>query len=355
MKEKLKVVIAGVGSCSSSLLQFITLAKKRENELTPGLMCKQVGSVSIEDIEFVGAFDVDNNKIGNDLSEAIFMQPNVATKHIDVPFQNVIVRPGPLKDGLQGNLAKIIKPNPGCYNISVQDVAKQLMEMEAEILVCYLPTGSYEAVRLYAEACTEAKVVFINATPEPVAQDTYFQEKFENAGVPLLGDDLRSHFGATMLHTAMIDLLKSRNILIKNTYQLNFGGNTDFLNLSLPERSSNKQISKRRALNAAGIDASRVSAGPNGYVEYLKDNKICYLRIEADSVLGSEIGLEIKLEVEDSPNSAAVVLNALLVGGAAKKSKLSGPIDEVCAFLFKSPRKGLTEKEALNNFLNFIK
>lgn len=265
----------------------------------------------MSDIQFVCAFDVDSRKIGKDLSEAIFVTPNMAKQHVKVPNCGVIVEPGPLYDGVEGYLSEIAQVHLKSREVAPEEIVERLRQTKADIMVCYLPTGScsYEAVRAYARIAAEANVAFINATPEPVAQDEEFQQLFEDRGIPLLGDDIRSHMGATTLHAALIELLHSRGIQVANTYQLNFGGNADFLNLSSPMRSSSKQKSKRNALNAAGIDASSVAAGPNGYVEYLGDNKICYLRLEGNSILGSPISIEVRLQVEDSPNSAGVIIH----------------------------------------------
>ncbi|WP_370589422.1 inositol-3-phosphate synthase [Thermoactinomyces sp. CICC 10522] len=356
LPNNIRVAIAGVGSCASSLIQLVAMAKREEaGQSLSGIMHEEIGGYRIKDIDFVCAFEVDQRKVGLDLADAAFTEPNIAKKHIDIPLQNVIVTAGPLLDGIDGHLSQIIRPAEQARQVETKYVTKKLRDAQADVLVCYLPTGSYEAVRAYATAALEAKVAFINATPEPVATDSYFQKKFLEGGVPLLGDDLRSHLGATTLHTALIELFQSRGIEITNTYQLNFGGNSDFFNLSSPGRSTSKQKSKRNALNAAGIDASNVSAGPNGYIQYLGDNKVCYLRLEGRSILESPISLELRLEVEDSPNSAGVVINAIRVAQTSKNFGLSGVIDEVCSLLFKSPRYGATESEALNHFSNFVR
>nr|WP_255724662.1 myo-inositol-1-phosphate synthase [Shimazuella soli] len=353
--SNIRVAVVGVGSCASSLVQLVTMAKEEVvGDTLKGVMYEQIGSYNANNIDFVCAFDVDQRKVGFDLADAIFAEPNVAKKHTEVPKQNVLVEAGPLLDGVEEKLAEIIELSSQINEVDTKYVSERLKEVQADVLICYLPTGSYEAVRAYATASVEAKVAFINATPEPVATDSYFQAKFHEYGVPLLGDDLRSHLGATTLHTALIELFQSRGITVDDTYQLNFGGNSDFLNLSSPNRSASKQKSKRNALHAAGIDASNVSAGPNGYVQYLGDSKVCYLRLEGSSVLGSPISLELRLQVEDSPNSAGVVINAIRIAKVAKDHGLSGVIDDVCPMLFKSPRYGATESEALKLLSSFV-
>lgn len=353
--RNIRVALAGVGSCASSLVQLISLAKMSVSAQLPGVPFQKVGQYSAGDIDFVCAFDVDERKVGRDLADSIFADPNVAFKHHDVPHMGVEVKTGPVLDGVEGNLADVIQVAKQSYKENIETISVALRDTDCDVLVCYLPTGATHAVHAYAKAAANAGVAFVNATPELVANDAEFQRLFQERGVPLLGDDIRSHLGATTLHTALIELFLSRGIDMQNTYQLNFGGNTDFLNLSSPNRSLSKQKSKRKALNAAGIDASNVSAGPNGYVEYLGDNKVCYLRMEGESILGSSVSLEVRLQVEDSPNSAGVIVNAIRAAKVAEENGLSGVIDSVCPYLFKSPRYGSTESEATRMFGEFVR
>lgn len=351
--DKVKVAIAGVGCCASSLVQLVYYSKGNNRK---GIMFDKVGKYSPSDIEFCLGFDVVDEKIGLDLSEAIFSYPNVAEKHIEVPFLGVKILPGICNDGLNGYLSEKVVPSTKCKNIDKKYIVDRLIENKCDVLICYLPSGSAVDARLYAEAALEARVAFINCIPEFIARDNELQKKFELAGVPLLGDDMRSHMGATTIHTALIELLQSRGISIDNTYQLNFGGNMDFYNLSDSTRNKSKQYSKKNALNSAGIDASNVTAGPNGYIEYLNDTKICYLRIEGTSVLDSPINIELRLEVEDSPNSAGVVITAVRIAKIAKERGLSQQkVNEVMACLFKSPYIGKTESDSLNLIRNFVK
>lgn len=352
--SNIKVAIAGVGSCASSLIQLVQLAKNEDHRDLSGVMFEKIGPYFADNIDFVCAFEVDNNKVGLDLSEAIFTSPTVAIQHIEVPNLNVVVDAGALHDGLEGNLSDLITPHPDSIDKNIESIVSKLKEKEVDVLVCYLPTGSYNAVRNYAKAALQANVAFINATPEPVSADEGFQKEFLDKKVPLLGDDMRSHLGATTLHTALIELLLSRGLTIDNTYQLNFGGNTDFLNLTQPTRNASKQKTKKSALYAAGIDAENVAAGPNGYVKYLGDEKVCYLRMEATSVLGSNITIETRLQVEDSPNSAGVIISGIRVAKLAKDRGLGGVIDEACPLLFKNSRHGATESEGLKLFKDFL-
>ncbi|PRY37502.1 inositol-3-phosphate synthase [Umezawaea tangerina] len=353
MKKSLRVAIAGVGSCSSSLVQVASLARWSTTPLA-GIMHERIGGYGMGDVEFVAAFDVDAGKVGLDLSKAILQSPVVADEHVTVETTGVQVEPGPLLDGLRGPLSEVVTVHPDSADLSPDVVRRRLVETGAEVLVCLLPTGSTEAVQAYARAAALAGAAFINATPEPVAHEPELVALFEERGVPLLGDDLRSHLGATTLHTALLELLHTRGLRVVNTYQLNVGGNTDFLNLADPARSAAKQKSKRRALSAAGIDASTVAAGPNGFVPFLGDHKVGFLRIEATSVLDSQLSLEIRMEVEDSPNAAGVLANAIRVAAAARDGGMAGVVDEVCAFLFKSPRRPATEPVGLGRFQEFV-
>jgi myo-inositol-1-phosphate synthase len=353
VNRRVRVAMAGIGSNCSSFVQMVELSR-RCDEALPGVMYDEIGGYRLRDIEFTTGFEVDRNKIGLDLAHAIFTSPTVAKEHVQVDPQMVIVEPGPQLDGLGPGLAKVIEPHPDCRSITVEHVARRLRDTSSEVFVCFLPAGASDAVRAYAEASARAGTAFVNATPELVANDSELARLFEEWRVPLLGDDLRSHFGATTLHTALIDLLHSRAIEVVNSYQLNVGGNTDFLNLSDPDRARSKHQSKRNALFASGIDASAVFAGPNGYVSYLGDTKVCFLRIEATSILNSPIVLDVRLEVEDSPNAAGVIANAVRVAKAAGDRGLTGVVDAVCPFLFKSPRRGATESEGLLMFRRFV-
>jgi myo-inositol-1-phosphate synthase len=351
MKE-IRVALAGVGSCASSLIQAAELA--REDVPMRGVMFPQVGGYRIADLRFVVAFEVDREKVGADLSKAIVTPPTAAVLHTHILPQGVIVEAGPLLDGIGGNLVGLIEPHPRSHEVTLDDVVARLCAVAAEVLVCLLPTGATEAVQTYARAAALAGVAFVNATPEPVAHEPELVELFAANKVALLGDDLRSHLGATTLHTALIELLRSRGLEIVNTYQLNVGGNTDFLNLADSRRAAGKMRTKRSALQAAGIDASTVSAGPSGFVSYLGDTKTCFIRIEAASVLDSPLVLDIRMEVEDSPNAAGVLVNAVRLAKTAMDRGESGVIDAVCPCLFKNPPRGATESQGLQQLTDYV-
>ncbi|MFI9504909.1 inositol-3-phosphate synthase [Nocardia sp. NPDC052566] len=350
----IKIALAGVGSCASSFVQAVTSGRDAVIDRQPGVMYPEIGGYRLSDLECVAAFEVDANKIGCDLADALRRPPTAAVQHVHVPDTGVIVRPGPVLDGIGGRLVGVVEVDERARQATIEDVAAELRRTGAEVLVCLLPTGSVKAVQAYARACIATGTAFVNATPESVANDPDLASAFAERGIPLLGDDLRSHLGATTLHTALLDLLLGRGLAIKDTYQLNVGGNTDFLNLADPLRSATKQTSKRRALSNAGIDATDVAAGPNGYVKYLGDRKVCFLRIEAESIIGAPVSMEIRLEVEDSPNAAAVLASAVRIARVAADQGRSGVIDAVCAFLFKSPPVGMTESSGLDSFREFI-
>ncbi|MED1060305.1 MULTISPECIES: inositol-3-phosphate synthase [Bacillus cereus group] len=353
--KEVRVGIAGVGSCASSLVQLVEYIKSDPELNNTGIMFDSIGGYKAEDVKFVCSFDVSDTKVGLDLSEAIFAYPNAAQKHIEVPYLNVEVSAGLLADGLKGILSTKVNSHKDSELATIDDVTEVLKNTKTDVLVCYLPTGAKQAVKNYAIAAANANVAFINCTPELVSRDKKLNSLFKEKKLPLLGDDMRSHVGATTLHTALIELLHSRGVTVDNTYQLNFGGNMDFYNLSDSSRNKSKQISKKNALYAAGIDATTVAAGPNGYVEYLQDNKVCYLRIEGSSILGSNISMETRLEVEDSPNSAGVIISAVRIAKTALDNKEFGEvIEKTCPCLFKSPVEGMTESEGLTAIKNYI-
>lgn len=347
--NKIKIALIGVGSCASSLVQ--ELDSKRES----GIMFKHIGKYLVEDIEAVCALDVNEKKVGIPLRKAIFENINKAVQHVKVKKcdKDIIVEAGILFDGLRGYLSKYIRPHMN-VDQDINRVKQILKKSGAEVAICMLPTGSSRDVEEYALICAELGIAFINCTPEKICRNKTLVHKFLDNRVPLLGDDLRSHFGATTLHTILIEALLERGIEIKDTYQLNVGGNMDFLNLSSPERSKNKHESKKNALNAAGIDASEVAAGPNGYIKCLGDTKVCYLYIRGKSILESDISLDVKLTVEDSPNAVGVINTAIRIAKLALDKNISGALSSVNAFMFKSPDKPISSRMAYDNIKEFV-
>jgi len=350
--KSIRVALAGVGGCASSLIQVIESA--RQHATTAGIMYETIGGYRVADMEVVLAFEVDRNKVGLDLAKAIVTPPTAAVAHTYVPSHAVIAEAGPVLDGIDGTLTGVIEPHAMCGSISLGDVARRLTETRSDVLVCVVPAGATMAVQMYARAAARAAVAFINATPEPVVHEPELVRLFSDSGTPLLGDDLRSHLGATTLHTALIELMHSRGLIIENTYQLNVGGNTDFMNLSDPQRAASKLRSKRSALQASGIDAHDISAGPNGYVQFLGDTKTCFIRIEARSVLDSLLVFDIRMQTEDSPNAAGVLVTAIRLAKAAKDQRQGGVIDAPCPFLFKHPSRGAPESVGLRMLDEYV-
>jgi myo-inositol-1-phosphate synthase len=350
-EKVINCAIAGVGNCASSLVQVACAARALALPPEPaGLVHDHIGPYAVKDIRFVAAFDVDERKIGKDLAEAIGNEPNCTTMYFQPAPLGIIVQAGLLEDGLDGELANVIRPHPQCSVTAISQIAQNLRDIRADVLVCYLPTGSSRAIRSYAYAAADAGVAFIKATTEPVANDKELSEYFCKRGVPLLGDDVKSQLGATALHTALADFCKSRNAAVDRTYQLNVGGNTDFLNMLDPARSASKRLSKASALEASGLDARGAGAGPTGFIPHLQDFKVAYIHIEGRLLLNMPFSMEVRLQVEDSPNSAGVIIDALRVAKCGKDKGSKGVMQEVCPHLFKCATLKLSERDARQAF-----
>jgi myo-inositol-1-phosphate synthase len=335
-------------------VQLVASAKASGDGPLPGLARPMLAGFGVSDISFVAAFEVDRRKIGVDLSVAALHDANAAKRHLDVSPLGVRVEVGPLADGIEGKLAGVIVPHPAALDLDPSRVVETLQRSKADVLICHLPTGAHRAVRIYAEAAARAGVGMINTTPEVIARDPEIARMFFENGAQLLGDDTKSMLGATTVHMTLIELLRSKGVDITGTYQINIGGNTDFLNLSDPMRCATKVQSKRTALAGAGIDASQVLAGPNGHAAFLGDTKVCHLRLNGRSVLGSPVSIDLTLQVEDSPNSAGVIVDAIRVAKAARIKGMRGTIAEPCAMLFKSPPAPVSNTESVRLFDAFV-
>jgi len=355
--EKIRVAIIGVGNCASSLVQGIQYYKNaKEADFIPGVMHVNLGGYHIRDIEFSAAFDIDKNKVGKDLSEAIFTWPNNTTKFSDVPRLNVPVHRGMTHDGLGKYLSQIIQKAPG----ATADIVAILKETKTQVVINYLPVGSEEATKWYVEQVLEAGCAFINCIPVFIASEKYWQRRFEKKGLPIIGDDIKSQVGATILHRTLVNLYLDRGMPIDRTYQLNTGGNTDFLNMLERERLDSKKISKTNAvvsqIRARGlsIDPENVHVGPSDYVPWQKDNKLCFLRIESRHFGDVPTYLDCRLSVEDSPNSAGVVIDAIRCARLALDHGLSGALFGPSAYFMKTPPKQYTDTEAKELTEKFI-
>jgi len=341
---EVRVAIAGVGNCASSLVQAVTAARTAPGG--PGVTHPVIGGYGVADIEFVAAFDVDERKLDTDLADAIGAAPNCTSSYLKVPPTGVTVGCGPLADGVGSLTADVVQVSASAETASFEQVSEVLRATRADVLISYMPVGAAKATTGYAGAALAAGVAFVNCNPEVVATDPAWQERFAAAGVPLLGDDIKSQLGATTLHRTLIDLCTSRGAVVDRTYQLNVGGNTDFLNMRDPERASSKRASKMSALRTRLGEGAEFGAGPSDYVPHLSDRKVAYITLEGRSLLGMPFTIEAKLSVEDSPNSAGIAVDAVRAAKVAADRGLGGPVDEVCAYLFKAPPRPRDDADA---------
>jgi len=344
--KTVRVAIVGVGNCASSLIQGVTFYKDAdETEFVPGLMHVRLGDYHVRDIEFVAAFDVSAAKVGYDLSEAIFSKPNNTFKFSDVPHLGVRVQRGPTLDGVGKYLRTVIDESAE----PEADLVSVLRESRADVLVCYLPVGSEKAARRYAEAALEAGCGFVNCVPVFIASDKCWAQKFAERGLPIVGDDIKSQVGATITHRVLTHLFRERGVRLDHTYQLNFGGNTDFQNMLERERLESKKISKTQAVTSQldyDMSSDDVHVGPSDYVPWLEDRKFCHIRMEGTTFGNVPLLCEVKLEVWDSPNSAGVVIDALRCAKVAMDRGVGGPLLSASSYFMKSPPLQFTDDEA---------
>jgi myo-inositol-1-phosphate synthase len=354
-KKKVRVAIIGVGNCASSLVQGVEFYKDAsEEESPPGLMHVRLGGYHVGDIEFSAAFDIDADKVGKDLSEAIFVPPNNTYKFADVPRLNVPVRRGMTHDSLGKYLSKTIRKAVG----STDDVAGILRATGTDVVVSYLPVGSEMATKWYVEQILEAGCGFVNCIPVFIASQAYWRKRFKDRGLPVLGDDIKSQFGATIVHRMLANLFVQRGVLLDRTYQLNFGGNTDFLNMLERERLESKKISKTNAVISQldrPMSSENVHVGPSDYVPWLQDRKWCYIRMEGTTFGNVPLNCELKLEVWDSPNSAGVVVDAVRCVKLALDRGLAGALIGPSSYLMKSPPQQFSDQEARARTEAFIR
>ncbi len=349
---EIKVGIVGVGNCASSLVQGVEYYKDaKEDQFVPGLMHVNFGGYHIRDIKFVAAFDVDANKIGKDLSEAVFTPPNCTVKFSDVPKLGVEVMKGPVLDGL-GKYLKPVIPTDSTQD--PVDVAEVLRKTGADVLVSYLPVGSYEASRFYAQQAIEAGCGFVNAIPEFIVSNKEWAKRFEDAGIPCAGDDIKSQVGATILHRTLAKLLLDRGVKLEESYQLNIGGNSDFLNMLEEERLSSKRVSKTEAVSSQIPYEVPLRIGPSDYVPFLHDNKVCYIHMRGRKFGDIPLTIDVKLSVEDSPNSAGVIIDAIRAVKLALDRGIGGPLLGVSAYFFKHPPVQMLDVEAKQAVEDFI-
>src|SRR5881409_2127242 len=351
---KVRVGIFGVGNCASSFVQGVHYYRNaKDSDFVPGLMHVNLGGYHVRDIEFSAAIDIDRNKVGKDLSEAVFTLPNNTYKFSDVPRLGVPVARGMTHDGLGQYLSKIIQKAPG----STADIVRLLRDTKTDVVINYLPVGSEEATKWYVEQVLDAGCGFVNAIPVFIAREHYWRQRFEKRGLPVVGDDVKSQVGATIVHRILTKLFMDRGVRLERTSQLNFGGNTDFYNMLERERLASKKISKTDAVRsqlAHELPADAVHIGPSDYVPWLEDRKWAHIRLEGRSFGDQPVNIELKLEVWDSPNSAGVVIDAIRCCRIALDRGLKGTLLAPSAYLMKSPPEQWADDAARQRLERFI-
>ena len=352
--DTVRVAIVGVGNCAAALVQGVQFYRDApEDEAVPGLMHVSLGGYHVRDIEFTAAFDVDADKVGRDLSEAIWKGPNNTIKFADVPPLGVTVNRGMTHDGLGKYLSKVITKAPG----PTSDIVGILKDTKTDVVINFLPVGSEMATKWYVEQVLEAGCGFVNCVPVFIAREKYWQGRFAERGLPVIGDDIKSQLGATISHRVLTWLFQERGVRLDRTYQLNFGGNMDFYNMLERERLESKKISKTDAVTSQldyKLDPDNVHVGPSDYVPWLTDRKYCYIVMEGTTFGEVPLKLELKLEVWDSPNSAGVVIDAVRCCKLALDRGIAGAIVEPSSYFMKSPPVQFTDEEARRKLEGFI-
>jgi myo-inositol-1-phosphate synthase len=352
--DKVRVAIIGVGNCASSLVQGVEFYRNaNEDEAVPGLMHVNLGGYHIRDIEFSAAFDIVDSKVGLDLSEAIFAEPNNTIKFADVPRMGVPVQRGMTHDGLGKYVTTRVRKSRG----STVDIVKILRETRTDVVVSYLPVGSEMATKWYVEQILEAGCAFVNCIPVFIASQPYWQKRFADRNLPIIGDDIKSQVGATITHRVLTNLFRERGVRLDRTYQLNFGGNMDFYNMLERERLESKKISKTGAVTSQldyALPPEQVHVGPSDYVPWLTDRKWAYIRMEGTTFGNVPLNVEVKLEVWDSPNSAGVVIDAVRCAKLALDRGIGGSLVGPSAYLMKTPPIQYTDDQARMMVEQFI-
>jgi myo-inositol-1-phosphate synthase len=357
--KTIKLAIAGVGNCASSLVQGLEYYKLQENAESAGLMHTEIGGYRLQDVKVVAAFDVDQRKVGVPLEEAIFAKPNNTTVfQRELPKSGVKVQMAPVLDGIAEHMANY--PENQAFRVSNEqpvDITRVLKDTGAEVLVCYLPVGSEQAIRHYAQACLDAGVGMVNCVPVFIASNPEWAQRFKEKKIPIVGDDIKSQVGATIIHRTLARLMGDRGTQLDRTYQLNTGGNTDFLNMLNHERLKTKRISKTESVQSqleTRLDAENIHIGPSDFVAWQKDNKVCFLRMEWRGFGDVPMNLEMRLSVEDSPNSAGVAIDAIRLAKLALERGVGGPLLEASAYLMKHPPEQMRDTDARAALERFI-
>jgi myo-inositol-1-phosphate synthase len=349
--KKIKVAIAGVGNCASALVQGVEYYRTNRNAELDGVMRQNIGGYACADIEFVAAFDIDRRKVGHALEEAIFAKPNCTRIFQSaLPVSNVIVQAGPQLDGVAAHMAdysddEAFRPT----DLAPTDITAALKASGADVLLCYLPVGSEEAVKHYAQACLDAGVALVNCVPVFIASNPEWAKKFTDAGLTIIGDDIKSQVGATIVHRSLARLFADRGVSLQRTYQLNTGGNTDFLNMLERHRLKSKKFSKTESVQSQldeRLDTKNIHIGPSDYVPWQQDNKIAFIRMEGRGFGGAPVEIELRLSVEDSSNSAGVVIDAIRCCKVAQERGVAGPLLGPSAYYMKTPPRQMRDSVA---------
>ena len=355
LDESVRVALIGVGNCANSLLQGVEYYKDApDDQFVPGLMHVNLGGYHVHDIEFTAAFDVTTDKVGKDLADAIWAHPNDTIKFADVPQTGVTVSRGMTHDGLGKYISQVVTKAPG----ETSDVVKILRDTKTDVVVNYLPVGSEMATKWYTEQVLEAGCAMVNCMPVFIAREAYWQRRFEEKGLPIIGDDLKSQVGATITHRVLTSLFRERGVRLDKTMQLNVGGNSDFLNMLERERLESKKISKTNAVTSMldyDLGEKNVHVGPSDYVPWLTDRKWAYIRMEGSSFGDVPLNIELKLEVWDSPNSAGIVIDAVRLAKLALNNGVAGTLEGPSSYLMKSPSKQVPDDEAYEATEAFIR
>lgn len=361
--KKIKIAIVGVGNCASSLVQGIQYYKNKDRQSASGLMNWSINDYTPSDIEVVAAFDIDDRKVGKDVSDAIFAKPNCTAQFCpDMPNTGVTVQMGRVLDGFSDHMKDYDDGSTfilsGLSEPNENQVVEMLQESGAEVLLNYLPVGSEQAARFYAECALEAGVALVNNIPVFIASDPIWAKRFEAANLPIIGDDIKAQLGATITHRMLADLFKKRGVTLDRTYQLNTGGNTDFLNMLNRHRLISKKTSKTEAVQSVTserLEPENIHVGPSDYVPWQKDNKLCFIRMEGKLFGDVPMNLELRLSVEDSPNSAGVAIDAIRCAKLALDRGIGGTLEGPSAYFCKHPPKQFTDDEAYRMTEEFIK
>jgi myo-inositol-1-phosphate synthase len=355
LDDRVRVALVGVGNCANSLLQGVEYYKDSpDDQFVPGLMHVNLGGYHVRDIEFTAAFDVTTDKVGKDLSEAIWAHPNDTIKFAEVPKTGIKVQRGMTHDGLGKYISEVVTKAPG----ETADVVGILRDTKTDVVVNYLPVGSDAATKWYTEQVLEAGCSMVNCMPVFIAREAYWQRRFEEKGLPIIGDDIKSQVGATITHRVLTSLFRERGVRLDKTMQLNVGGNSDFLNMLERERLESKKISKTNAVTSMldyDLGAKNVHVGPSDYVPWLTDRKWAYIRMEGSSFGDVPLNLELKLEVWDSPNSAGIVIDAVRLAKLALNNGVAGALEGPSSYLMKSPPKQVPDDEAYDAAEKFIR